>query len=123
MAKKKAATEFNMSEAIRAILTENPKMSNKEVKEAILAKHPSVKINDNSFAVAYYTGRKKLFGLSGSKSKRSKKRNLVAKAAKSAVRPTASLAVLQLAAKFLGEAGSAEVAMEAIKQVQALQVK
>ena len=123
MAKKKAAAEFNMSEAIRGILTENPKLSNKEVKEAILAKHPTAKINDNSFAVAYYTGRKKLFGLSGSKSKRSKKTNLIAKSAKPASRPAVSLAALQTAAKFLSEVGSVDVAMEAIKQVQALQVK
>src|SRR5438105_3807469 len=45
MAKKSAASEFNMSEAIRGILTENSKLSSKEVTDAISAKYPGAKIN------------------------------------------------------------------------------
>ena len=60
MAKKSAAVEFNMSEAIREILKENPKLNAKDTTEAILAKHPGAKINSGSFSVAFYTTRKKL---------------------------------------------------------------
>ena len=49
------------------------------------------------------------------------------KAAKAKVvassRPSVDLAMLQSAARFLREVGSAEAALEAIKQVQAVQVK
>ena len=122
MAKKKAALEFKMSEMIRGILTENPKLSNKEVKEAVLAKHPTATINENSFSVACYNAKKKLFGPTRRKSKGSKT-NPVAKTTKSVARPSVDLATLQAAAKFLGEVGNAEVALTAIKQVQGLQVK
>ena len=123
MAKKKAAApEFKMSELVRSILTENPKANTKEVKEAVLAKHPTVKINDNSFAVAYYNAKKKLFGPAGPKAK-SSKTNPVTKKTKSVAPPSVDLATLQAAAKFLGEVGNADVALAAIKQVQGLQVK
>ena len=119
MAKKKAkAAEFKMSEAIREILTKNPKISCKEASAAVLAMHPTAKINDSSFMVAFYTSRKKLgIGSSG----RGKK--AVKKAAKPAVRKTVDLAMMQAAAKFLSEVGGAEAALAAIKQVQAVQVK
>ena len=122
MAKKKAALEFKMSEVIRGILTENPKLSSKEVKEAVVAKHPTVKINDSSFVVAYYNAKKKLFGPTHRKSKISKK-NPVTQKAKSVAALSVDLATLQAAAKFLGEVGNADVALAAIKQVQGLQVK
>ena len=122
MAKKKTAPEFKMSEVIRGILTENPKLSNKEVKEAVLAKYPTATINENSFSVACYNAKKKLFGPTHQKSKKAKT-NPVAKVAKSAARPSVDLATLQAAAKFLGEVGNADVALAAIKQVQGLQVK
>lgn len=48
MAKKAANSDFNMSEAIRDILTANPKVTASEATEAILAKFPGVKINKNS---------------------------------------------------------------------------
>ena len=123
MAKKTAAApEFNMSELIRSVLTANPKANTKEVKEAVLAKHPTVKINDNSFAVAYYNAKKKLFGPARPKSKSSKK-NPITQKTTSVARPAVDLATLQAAAKFLGEVGNAEAALAAIKQVQGLQVK
>jgi len=116
---KKAAAEFNMSEAIREILHENPKLSSHEVTAAIMAKHPTAKINKNSFAVGYYTIRKKL-GIGSSK----RGRKLGTRKAKSvASRPTVNLAMMQSAAKFLSQVGGAEAALEAIKQVQAVQVK
>ena len=60
MAKKASNSDFNMAEAIRDVLSENPKLNCKETADAVSAKHPSVKINKNSFSVAYYTGRKKM---------------------------------------------------------------
>ncbi len=119
MAKKKSkAADFNMSEAIRECLTENPKISCKEASAAVLAKHPTAKINDSSFTVAFYTSRKKL-GIGSSRGGK----KVGKKAARPAARKTVDLAMMQAAAKFLSEVGGADAALEAIKQVQAVQVK
>jgi len=118
MAKKALAAEFNMSEAIREILTANPKLSSKEVTDAIMEKHPTAKLNKNSFSVAYYTGRKKL-GISSS----GRRRNTTKAKSVSVARSTVDLAMMQTTAKFLSQVGGAEAALEAIKQVQAVQVK
>ena len=119
MAKKASNVEFNMSETIRDILTENPKLGPKEVTDAILSKHPGVKINKNSFSVAFYTGRKKL----GIKSASGRGRKVGVRKTFSGDTPKVDLARLQAAARFLSEVGGAEAALEAIKQVQAVQVK
>ncbi len=119
MAKKASSIDFNMSETIRDILTENPKMGPKEVTDAILAKHPGAKINKNSFSVAFYTGRKKL----GIKTSSGRGRKVGVRKSISGAAPKVDLARLQAAAKFLSEVGGAEAALEAIKQVQAVQVK
>lgn len=119
MAKKAANSDFNMSEAIREILTATPNVSAAEATEVILAKYPGTKLNKNSFSVAFYTGRKKL-GI-GSASSRRKRVGL--KKSKSMAGANVDLAMLQAAAKFLSEVGGAEAAIEAIKQVQAVQVK
>ena len=120
MAKKIANADFNMSEAIRDILKANPKFSSKEASEAIVANNPGVKINKNSFSVAFYTGRKKL-GIRSSGKGRGRKPGV--KNVKASIRPSLNLAMLQTTAKFLSEVGGAEKALEAIKQVQAVQVK
>ena len=120
MAKKAANSDFNMSEAIRDVLTANPAVSAPEATEAILAKFPGVKLNKNSFSVAFYTGRKKL-GIGSSK--RGRKVGVRKSKSASGARTKVDLAMLQSAAKFLSEVGGAEAALEAIKQVQAIQVK
>lgn len=118
MAKKSTAAEFNMSETIRELLTENPKITSQEATDAILAKHPTAKINKNSFSVAFYTGRKKLgISLSGRRRKATKKKLTTTS------RPSVDLAKLQVTARFLREVGGADAAIEAIKQVQAVQLK
>jgi hypothetical protein len=119
MAKKQPETEFNMSEAIRDILKENPSLGSKEAADAIQAKYPSAKINKNSFSVAFYTGRKKL----GIKSSGRGRRVGTRKSKMTSARPSVDMAVLQTTAKFLSEVGGAEAALAAIKQVQAVQVK
>ena len=123
MAKKMAAApEFKMSQVIREILKANPKLSSKEASEAVVAKHPDATINKNSFSVAFYTARKKLgIGSSGRGKKSIKK--VGKKLGRPAARQTVDLAMMQATAKFLSEVGGAEAAMEAIKQVQAVQVK
>src|SRR4051794_13954535 len=102
MAKKSTAAEFNMSETIRELLTENPKLTSQEATDAIMAKHPSAKINKNSFSVAFYTGRKKLgISLSGRRRKVAKNR----KKASSSHRASVDMAKLQATARFLREVG------------------
>ena len=119
MAKKAAAADFNMSEAIREILTEKPTLRIKEAADAIMAKYPSAKINKGSFPVAFYTGRNKLGIKSSGRGKRIGRR-----IAKSAAKTTkVDLDMMRSAAKFLSEVGGAEAALAAIKQVQAVQVK
>ena len=116
MAKKKAAADFNMSQAIAEALTANPKASSQEILEALVTKYPAAKINKNSFSVAFYTGRKKL-GIGSSR--RGKKG---ARKVKSAGNPNMNFQTLQSAARFLSEVGGADAALAAIKQVQALQM-
>lgn len=128
MAKKSTATEFNMAEAIREVLSGNPNLSSKEAAEAIAAKYPTAAINKNSFSVAFYTTRKKLgIGTSKRRGKRIARRVSRAGAANpgaaSAGRPTIDIAMLQTTAKFLSQVGGAEAALQAIKFVQAAQVK
>jgi len=118
MAAKKPATDLNMSEAIRALLTENPKLTNPEVRAALLIKYPGLKINKNSFSVAFYNVRKKL-GL-GPVLPRKKKNGVKTK---SATRHNNGLVTLQLAAEFISKVGGVSAALAAIKQVQALQLK
>lgn len=122
MAKKKSASEFKMAEAIRAVLTENSSRNSKETLEAIKAKYPNTKVNEKSFEVAFYMARKKL-GIASTGRGGAAKAVVVRKKLPSAARPTVDLATLQAAVKFLGEVGSAEKAAEAIRQVQALQLK
>jgi hypothetical protein len=122
MAKKSTNTEFNMTQAIRDVLTANPKLSFQEANDAILAKYPSAKINKGSFSVAFYTGRQKL-GIK--KSGRGRKVGSVGRVKSS--RPVAhtgvDLPTLQTTAKFLSEVGGVEAALAAIKNVQGVQVK
>ena len=128
MAKKSAAAEFNMSEAIREILSANPKLSSKEVADAVMAKHPTANINKGSFSVAFYTIRRKL-GAGPSKrrgkrfARKASRAGAAATSPASTGRPTVDLAMMQTTAKFLSQVGGAEAALQAIKFVQAAQVK
>jgi hypothetical protein len=121
MAKKAAAVDFNMSQAIRDVLTENPNVSSREAVNAILAKHPNAKINKNSFSVAFYTGRQKL-GISVS-GRRGARGRIAGTGVRHAARHSVDLDTLHAAAKFLSTAGSVDSALEAIRQVQAVQLK
>jgi hypothetical protein len=118
MAKKKAAAKFGMAEELRVLLTENPNLTSREAMEKIRAKFPDRDINEKSFGVAFYSARKKVGA--GGNGKPSKK--IVRRKVPTATRPTVDLSTLQAAVTFLGAAGSSEVAIEAIKQVQALQL-
>jgi len=113
MAKKTLAAEFNMSEAIREILTENPKLSSQEVNDTLMVKYPTAKINKNSFSVAYYTGRKKL-GIGSSR----RAKSIGARKSASAMNSTIDISMIESAAKFIREIGCPETALEVIKLLQ-----
>ena len=117
-----------MSEAIREILSAKPNLSSKEVADAIVAKYPTANINKNSFGVAFYTIRKKL-GVGPSKRRGKRFARKASRASEaptipaSTGRPTVDIPMLQATAKFLSQVGGAEAALEAIKFVQAAQMK
>jgi len=116
MAKKKATRgDFNMSEEVRNILGQNSNLKASEVLAALQKKFPNFEINEGSFKMAFYSARKKLgvtAGRSGKTVPKSKP-----KAAK------VNMDALQAAAKLIGQVGDADAAVEAVKQVRALQVK
>lgn len=135
MAKKKAARgDFNMSEEIRNILKENPSFSSNEVYAKLQENFPGQTINRGSCNVAYSHARAKL-GLRGDKKKAVKIRRPGRKAAsapatKAASTTSASVSreevnftLLKSAQAFLMEAGSAEAAISAIQQIDALQIR
>ena len=119
MAKKRAAGGFNMAAEIRAILKNNPKLSGRDVYQALKKKFPKQKVNENSCSVAF-SGARKALGIGG---KRKRKRG----GKTSVMRPRSSSAkinidTLQAAARFVTQVGDADTAIEAIKQVRQLQV-
>ena len=123
MAKKKAASGFNMAAEIRSLLRENRKLTGPEVLEALKANFPNETINENSCGVAFSSARKKL-GIKAPKRRRTK-----AAGTKTVLKrvPTASpkiaLSKLQAAAKFVAEVGDSDAAIEAIRQVRTVQIK
>lgn len=122
MAKKKSASGFNMSEAVRALLQENSKIGLADALDVISGKHPSEKINKNSFSVAFYNSRNKL-GIKSARGKKGGAKGMKRAAASMASSAKIDMHALQTAAKFLSEVGGADAALAAIKQVQLLQVK
>jgi hypothetical protein len=61
MAKKKSRSRsFNMSAAVRDVLTEHPQMSAKEVEAEVKKQHPGKKFNSNSLSVSFSSARKTL---------------------------------------------------------------
>lgn len=127
MAKKKAAEGFNMAEEIRTLLTGDPKLTGKEVMEALKAKFPNAKINGPSAGVAYSNARKKLGIVKGTTNRpKASKSGSVRKRLPSGVtssrRAPVDIATLQAAAKFVSQIGGADLAIEAVRQVVALQI-
>jgi hypothetical protein len=123
MAKKKSSDGVNMAEEIRAVLMENPKFSGREVIEALTAKHPGLKINKASAGVAFSNARKKLGIVKGAKKKGGGARVVRKRVPTTTTsRPAMDMATLQAAAKFVSQVGSAETAIEAVRQVVALQI-
>lgn len=123
MAKKRASRGFNMAAAIRDVLTETPKLSGREVREAVQKQYPDQEINEKSFGVAFSNARRKL-GIKGRGG-----RKVIRRAKPGVARATVSVAggvnfdLLQSARKLLEVAGNADTAITAIKQLQALQIK
>lgn len=122
MAKKKAVrTDFNMSEAIRQLLTENPAQSSREIYDALSANYPDQTINRNSCNVAFSHARRKL-GLQKGAVKKVVKRKPSTSASVSTSHSGLNYSVLQSAKDLLKHAGSAEAAIEAIQQLESLQL-
>ncbi|MCC7423323.1 MAG: hypothetical protein IT428_23855 [Planctomycetaceae bacterium] len=124
MAKKKSSDSINMAEEIRAVLTENPSFSGREVMEALTAKHPGLKINKASAGVAFSNARKKLGIVKGTTKRRGGARVVRKRVPTSTTgrRPALDIATLQAAVKFVSQIGNAETAIEAVRQVVALQI-
>lgn len=123
MAKKKAARGgFNMSAEIRALLTANPQSTGREVYEALCAKFPGEKINENSCNVAFSNSRRKLgLGKSGGRKtvRRQRPAAAAAKVARS-VEGSVSLDAIRAACDLLAKAGSVEAAVSIVKSLQPL---
>ncbi len=138
---KRESSEFNMAEEIRALLKDNRKMSGKEVLAALQQKFPKQAINTNSCMVAFSMARKSM-GIRTVRRARPVK-SVASASASPAVRPwavkkksapvAAAVAVagavagieLLVAAKDLLEkcGGDPELALSAIRQLAALQMK
>lgn len=136
---KRESSEFSMAEEIRSLLKENRKLSGKEVLAALQQKFPKQAINTNSCMVAFSMARKSL----GIRTVRRARPGKSTTAASPAVRPwavkkkaapvAAAVAVagavagieLLVAAKGLLEkcGGDPELALGAIRQLAALQMK
>ena len=126
MAGKKSAGEFNMAAEIRKLLRQSRSLSAREAMEALKMNFPGQTINSNSYGVAYYGARKAL-GIK-SKRRRSKKKTegtskLVRKRVPAKTVQAADLNALQAAAKYVSEVGDASKAIEAIRQLHALQIR
>jgi len=124
MAKKKAVRgEFNMSAEIRKLLEETPTLSSREIFEKLQELFPGQSVNRNSCNVAFSHARRKL-GIKGSS--RRVVRHRRPSAAKTTVASSKdgdlNLGLLQAARELLTKAGSAEAAVQAIKQLQSLQI-
>ena len=120
MAKKKARK--SLSQSIRDYLGAKPSATPNQIVEG-LAKQ-GIKVSPGLASNVKYTsgpGAKK----KAAKKKRATGRKKGAKRSVMRKRPSAqtvNISALQAAAKFLAEAGDAETAMAAIKQVQSLQI-
>jgi len=123
MAKKKAARGgFNMSEEIRALLQENPGLNSREVFEALQAKFPNQTLNRNSCNVAFSHARRRL-GIGGKRGAAAvRRRRPSAVVASSGNGDSVDFALLKAARELLSQAGSADAAVAAIQQLQALQL-
>lgn len=124
MAKKKAARgEFNMSAEIRNLLQSNPALSSRDVFEALKEQFPEQSINRNSCNVAFSHARRKL-GIKGGAKRAVRRRRPSAEVSTTKLTATGSLNLdlLQSAHDLLTKAGSADAAVQAIKQLQSLQI-
>lgn len=124
MAKKKAVRgEFNMSAEIRNLLQGNPSLSSRQVFEALKEQFPDQEINRNSCNVAFSHARRKLGIKKGAKRAVRRRRPGAAPVAVAALAGgSLNLDLLQAARALLTKAGSAEAAVQAIKQLQSLQI-
>jgi hypothetical protein len=127
MAKRRAGREgFNMAEAIREQLRNNPQLSLKECRAAVEAAYPNEKIKPNSFGVAFSNQRHKL-GLKPRRRGRVVRRRKPGEGAAPTRASAASagglnMDLLQAARKFVAQAGDADTAVAAVRALALLQI-
>jgi len=118
MAKKKSRRRsFNMSAAVRDVLSADPSLSAKEVEAEVKKQHPGQKINSNSLSVAFSSARKKL-GITKGKKRSVKRRKPYARGRANG---TVDMAALQAARKYVAEVGDVDAAPEAVRQLRTVQ--
>jgi hypothetical protein len=117
--KKSRRRSFNMSAAVRDVLTQNPKLSAREVEAEVKKQHPGQKINSKSLSVSFSSARKKLGITKG------KKRSVTRRKPSASARAngTVDMAALQAARKYVAEVGDVDAALEAVRQLRTLQVE
>lgn len=120
MAKKKRTRKggFNMSAAVRDLLTQDPTLSGKQVQEALKKKFPGQKINPNSCGVAFSMARKKL----GIRKKTKSVRKRRPSAGRSVKASAIDMSALQAARKYVSEVGDVDAALDAVRKLKTLQI-
>lgn len=111
--KKAKPVPFNMAQAVRDVLTKHKDATGKEALELVKKAHPSIKINENSFGVAYTNGRKAL-GLSKGKAKARKAKATT----RVKVKATANGSHMVAAATLVRDAGGMEQAKAALGELE-----
>ena len=126
MAKKKAASDFNMTEEIRKLLRAKRTLMGREVYDTLVKNFPNQRINKASCLVGFSKTRQQLGISKGLKKKVVKKRvverKTVSEKRSAATSTSVDIATLQAAAKFVSEIGNADRAIVAIRQLQSVQI-
>ena len=121
MAKKSTRKSgFNMSAAVRDVLTENRELSGREVEEEVRKKYPKQDINPKSLNVAFSNARQKL-GIT-KKRRKSVKHRKPSSTAGARTSTKVDMNNLQAARKFVSEVGDVDQALEAVRQLKTLQI-
>lgn len=123
MAKKTSTRrgDFTMAAEVRNILEESPQLSGKETLEELKKRFPNQRINENSFGVAFSSARKKL-GISKGRKKVRRRKPTATPATNRTSSAALDFETLQAARRYLTQVGDVDKAVNAIKQVQTLQI-
>ncbi|TWT29156.1 hypothetical protein KOR42_55570 [Thalassoglobus neptunius] len=126
MAKKKASQgAFVMSAEMRKVVSENPEIKGKDAIALLKKRFPGEKINENSANVAFSNARKAI-GVSGKTSAPAASSTPTRRPAPAKTQApkaqTGNFNVLEAAKELVEAAGDSQTAIEALKQLDKLQV-